>query len=116
MRRCTWRSVCGTHGTCAPGAQSAAPAASVALVAPVAPGAQSVGRSFCGTCRRQAALVARVPDSCAVPIRCIELQGPFTYEALPPEDISFVPLKQTQQFNARDLLQVRQRCVQVLAL
>ena len=34
-------------------------------------------------------------------------QGPFTYEALPPEDISFVPLKQTQEFNARDLLAVR---------
>lgn len=38
--------------------------------------------------------------------RTITLQGPFTYEALPPEDISFVPLKQTQAFNARDLMQV----------
>ncbi|KAI7840445.1 hypothetical protein COHA_005871 [Chlorella ohadii] len=34
-----------------------------------------------------------------------KIQGPFTYEALPPEDISFVPLKQTQAFNARDLMQ-----------
>ncbi|KAL4427309.1 hypothetical protein ABPG77_003218 [Micractinium sp. CCAP 211/92] len=34
-----------------------------------------------------------------------KIRGPFTYEALPPEDISFVPLKQTQEFNARDLLQ-----------
>lgn len=32
------------------------------------------------------------------------IQGPFTYEALPPEDISFVPLKKKQQFNARELL------------
>ncbi|KAL4440220.1 hypothetical protein ABPG75_003221 [Micractinium tetrahymenae] len=34
-----------------------------------------------------------------------KIRGPFTYEALPPEDISFVPLKQTEEFNARDLLQ-----------
>ncbi len=33
-------------------------------------------------------------------------QGPFTYEALPPEDISFVPLKQTREFKASDLMQV----------
>eukprot|EP00240_Pyramimonas_obovata_P000517 CAMPEP_0118935706 /NCGR_PEP_ID=MMETSP1169-20130426/15784_1 /TAXON_ID=36882 /ORGANISM="Pyramimonas obovata, Strain CCMP722" /LENGTH=593 /DNA_ID=CAMNT_0006878765 /DNA_START=54 /DNA_END=1835 /DNA_ORIENTATION=+ len=32
------------------------------------------------------------------------IQGPFSYEALPPEDIKFVPLKQTQEFNAKDLL------------
>lgn len=31
---------------------------------------------------------------------------PLPSQALPPEDISFVPLKQTQEFNARDLLQV----------
>jgi hypothetical protein len=35
-----------------------------------------------------------------------KVAGPFTYEALPPQDIKFVPLKQTQEFNARDLLQV----------
>lgn len=34
-----------------------------------------------------------------------KIRGPFTYEALPPEDISFVPLKQTQEFKAGDLLQ-----------
>lgn len=32
------------------------------------------------------------------------IQGPFTYEALPPEDIRFVPLKQSSEFNARELL------------
>ena len=34
------------------------------------------------------------------------VQGPFTYEALPPSDIRFVPLKQTREFNAAELLQV----------
>lgn len=34
------------------------------------------------------------------------VQGPFTYEALPPEDIEFVPLKQKRKFNARELMQV----------
>jgi len=33
------------------------------------------------------------------------VKGPFTYEALPPEDIKFVPLKQTREFNAKDLLE-----------
>jgi len=32
------------------------------------------------------------------------IKGPFTYEALPPEDIRFVPLKQTREFQARELL------------
>mmetsp|Transcript_2179 Transcript_2179/g.6501 ORF Transcript_2179/g.6501 Transcript_2179/m.6501 type:complete len:495 (-) Transcript_2179:237-1721(-) len=32
------------------------------------------------------------------------LQPPFTYEALPPEAISFVPLKQTRSFRADELL------------
>lgn len=32
------------------------------------------------------------------------IQGPFTYEALPPEDIKFTPLKQTKEFNAKDLM------------
>ena len=35
------------------------------------------------------------------------LQGPFTYEALLPEDINFEPLKQTRSFNARELLEVK---------
>jgi len=33
-----------------------------------------------------------------------KVQGPFTYEALPPEEIRFVPLKQEREFNARELL------------
>ena len=33
------------------------------------------------------------------------LQGPFTYEALPPEDIRFTPLKQTREFNAKELVE-----------
>lgn len=32
------------------------------------------------------------------------IQGPFTYEALHPEDIIFTPLKQTRDFSARELL------------
>ena len=34
------------------------------------------------------------------------VQGPFTYEALPPSDISFVPLKQSRAFNAAELMEV----------
>lgn len=34
-------------------------------------------------------------------------QGPFTYEALPPAEINFVPLKQTQKFRADELMDVR---------
>jgi phenylalanyl-tRNA synthetase beta chain len=32
------------------------------------------------------------------------LRGPFTYEALPPKDISFVPLNQTQKMNGEELM------------
>ncbi|KAK4225474.1 putative phenylalanyl-tRNA synthetase beta chain [Podospora fimiseda] len=32
------------------------------------------------------------------------IQGPFTYEAVPPKDINFVPLNQTQQINGEDLM------------
>lgn len=32
------------------------------------------------------------------------IQGPFTYEALPPEKISFVPLKQVKTFCANELM------------
>lgn len=35
------------------------------------------------------------------------LRPPFTYEALPPEAITFVPLKQTRTFRADELLAVR---------
>ncbi|RYP61630.1 hypothetical protein DL769_007628 [Monosporascus sp. CRB-8-3] len=32
------------------------------------------------------------------------LQGPFTYDALPPQDISFVPLNQTKKMTAEELM------------
>lgn len=32
------------------------------------------------------------------------VQGPFTYEALPPKDISFVPLNQTKQMTGEELM------------
>jgi len=34
-----------------------------------------------------------------------KIQGPFSYEAQPPEDIKFTPLKQTREFNAKDLME-----------
>ncbi|XP_043699622.1 phenylalanine--tRNA ligase beta subunit, cytoplasmic isoform X1 [Telopea speciosissima] len=33
------------------------------------------------------------------------IQGPFTYEALPPQDINFVPLKQVKTFRADELME-----------
>ncbi|OVA18956.1 B3/B4 tRNA-binding domain [Macleaya cordata] len=33
------------------------------------------------------------------------LQGPFTYEALPPTEINFVPLKQVKSFRADELME-----------
>ncbi|PPR96773.1 hypothetical protein GOBAR_AA23913 [Gossypium barbadense] len=33
------------------------------------------------------------------------LQGPFTYEALPPPEINFVPLKQAKNFRADELME-----------
>ncbi|KAG0569879.1 hypothetical protein KC19_6G122900 [Ceratodon purpureus] len=33
------------------------------------------------------------------------LEGPFTYEALSPADIKFVPLKQTKEFNGVELME-----------
>jgi phenylalanyl-tRNA synthetase beta subunit len=35
-----------------------------------------------------------------------KVRGPFSYEALPPQDIRFVPLKQEREFEAGELLQV----------
>ena len=35
------------------------------------------------------------------------VQPPFTYQALPPGEISFVPLKQTRKFSAPELFQVK---------
>eukprot|EP00199_Chlamydomonas_sp_CCMP681_P001430 CAMPEP_0119113428 /NCGR_PEP_ID=MMETSP1180-20130426/43881_1 /TAXON_ID=3052 ORGANISM="Chlamydomonas cf sp, Strain CCMP681" /NCGR_SAMPLE_ID=MMETSP1180 /ASSEMBLY_ACC=CAM_ASM_000741 /LENGTH=613 /DNA_ID=CAMNT_0007101485 /DNA_START=181 /DNA_END=2022 /DNA_ORIENTATION=+ len=34
-----------------------------------------------------------------------KVQGPFTYEALPPDEIKFMPLKQTREFTASELMQ-----------
>ncbi|EEQ83748.1 hypothetical protein RJZ56_006311 [Blastomyces dermatitidis] len=34
-----------------------------------------------------------------------KLKGPFTYEALPPKDISFVPLSQTQKMNGEEMME-----------
>ncbi|EPS64155.1 hypothetical protein M569_10627, partial [Genlisea aurea] len=33
------------------------------------------------------------------------IEGPFTYEALAPQEISFVPLKETKQFRADELME-----------
>jgi phenylalanyl-tRNA synthetase beta chain len=33
------------------------------------------------------------------------VEGPFTYEALPPQEIKFAPLNQTKEMNAEDLMQ-----------
>lgn len=33
------------------------------------------------------------------------IKGPFTYEALPPKDINFIPLNQTKKMNAEELMQ-----------
>ncbi|KAL8030991.1 hypothetical protein ABFS82_14G318700 [Erythranthe guttata] len=33
------------------------------------------------------------------------IEGPFTYEALPPPEINFIPLKQTKNFRADELMQ-----------
>ena len=32
------------------------------------------------------------------------VEGPFTYDAQPPQDIKFVPLAQTKEFDAKSLL------------
>ncbi len=32
------------------------------------------------------------------------IKGPFTYEALPPKDISFIPLNQNKEMNAEELM------------
>ena len=33
------------------------------------------------------------------------VKGPFTYEALPPKDIKFIPLNQTKEMNAEELME-----------
>lgn len=33
------------------------------------------------------------------------IKGPFTYEALPPEQINFIPLNQEKQMNGKELME-----------
>lgn len=47
-----------------------------------------------------------LPQACIRDCTCVVVQAPFTYEALPPEKINFVPLKQKRIFNGRKLMQV----------
>lgn len=53
-----------------------------------------------------AAVIVVLKRSAASKGMC-RFQGPFTYEALAPADIVFTPLKQTREFSADELLQVR---------
>ncbi|TKA75637.1 hypothetical protein B0A49_02326 [Cryomyces minteri] len=38
------------------------------------------------------------------------IQGPFTYEALPPEEIEFSPLNQTKKMNGRQMMDFYEAC------
>ena len=38
------------------------------------------------------------------------IEGPFTYEALPPEKIQFVPLNQTKSMNGVELMKFYEVC------
>lgn len=33
------------------------------------------------------------------------VKGPFSYEALPPEQIEFIPLNQTKKMNGKELME-----------
>lgn len=33
------------------------------------------------------------------------VKGPFTYEALKPEEIEFIPLNQTKKMNGKELME-----------
>lgn len=49
--------------------------------------------------------LARQRTLCAIGTHDLDtLQGPFTYEALPPKDINFVPLNQTMSMNGEELM------------
>lgn len=41
------------------------------------------------------------------------IQGPFTYAALPPKDISFVPLNQEKCMNGAELMEFYEVCYRV---
>ncbi|PIN09287.1 Phenylalanyl-tRNA synthetase beta subunit [Handroanthus impetiginosus] len=49
-------------------------------------------------CRRRALVAIGTHDLDTI-------EGPFTYEALPPPEINFVPLKQTKNFRADELME-----------
>jgi phenylalanyl-tRNA synthetase beta chain len=49
-------------------------------------------------CRKRSLVAIGTHDLDAV-------QGPFTYEAQPPEDIRFVPLKQEREFSGSELME-----------
>jgi len=38
------------------------------------------------------------------------IKGPFSYEALPPEEIKFVPLNQEKEMNAKELMEFYEVC------
>lgn len=38
------------------------------------------------------------------------IKGPFTYEALPPKDIKFTPLNQTQEMDGEQLMTFYEAC------
>lgn len=40
-----------------------------------------------------------------------KLQGPFSYEALAPKDINFIPLNQEQKMNGEELMNFYEVCV-----
>ncbi|OQO03376.1 hypothetical protein B0A48_11634 [Cryoendolithus antarcticus] len=41
------------------------------------------------------------------------LKGPFTYEALPPEQIKFAPLNQTKEMNAKEMMEFFEKDLQL---
>ena len=41
------------------------------------------------------------------------VKGPFTYEALKPEEIEFVPLNQSKKMNAKQLMEFYEVCAMV---
>lgn len=45
-----------------------------------------------------------------------KLQGPFSYEALPPKDISFTPLNQTEKMNGEELMAFYEVCLSMVGL
>lgn len=44
------------------------------------------------------------------------IKGPFTYEALPPKDIRFIPLNRTKEMDGEELMQTYEVRPQLLPL